>query len=185
MLLVLDNLDSFTFNLVQALQSLGARVQVERADRSNLSQLKRLKPSRLLVSPGPGHPVQALLALQAIRHFSGRIPVLGICLGQQVLAQAFGGRVRPAQRLLHGKTSRLSHDGQGLFRGLPQGFRATRYHSLIVDEVGLPAAFTITARSEYGEIMGLSHVSGAQGVQFHPESILCPCGPQLLANFLR
>lgn len=185
MLLVLDNLDSFTFNLVQALQSLGARVRVERSDRSTLARLKRLAPSRLLVSPGPGSPAQSPLAMHAIRHFAGRIPVLGVCLGHQALAQAFGGTVGPARRLLHGKTSRVRHDGSALFAGLPQGFQATRYHSLIVEEDGLPASFTVTARSEHGEVMGLSHASGALGVQFHPESILTPCGPKLLANFLR
>jgi anthranilate synthase/aminodeoxychorismate synthase-like glutamine amidotransferase len=183
--LVLDNLDSFTFNLVQALQALKAEVAVERADRSSLARLKRLKPARLLVSPGPGHPAQAELALAAIRHFSGRIPVLGVCLGHQALALAFGAKVGRAARLLHGKVSRIAHSGEGVFRGLPQGFSATRYHSLIVQEAGLPPGLHVTARSESGELMGLAHASGAQGVQFHPESILTPCGPRLLANFLR
>jgi anthranilate synthase/aminodeoxychorismate synthase-like glutamine amidotransferase len=185
MVLVLDNQDSFTYNLVQGLQALGARVQVERASRSSLARLIRLKPRRLLVSPGPGTPAQAPLALRSIRHFSGRIPVLGVCLGHQALAQAFGGRVRRAERLLHGKTSRISHGGSGVFKGLPQGFLATRYHSLIVEDAGLPPGLKVSARSEHGEIMGLAHASGAQGVQFHPESILTPCGPRLLANFLR
>jgi anthranilate synthase/aminodeoxychorismate synthase-like glutamine amidotransferase len=183
--LVLDNLDSFTFNLVQALEALQAEVQIERADRSSLARLKRLKPAHLLVSPGPGHPRQAELALEAIRHFSGRIPVLGVCLGHQALALAFGAKVGRATRLLHGKVSRIAHGGEGVFTGLPQGFSATRYHSLIVQEGGLPPGLHVTARSERGEIMGLAHASGAQGVQFHPESILTPCGPRLLANFLR
>lgn len=185
MVLVLDNLDSFTFNLVQALQGLGAEVHVERADRSDLARLKRLRPRRLLISPGPGHPAQAPLALQALRHFAGRIPVLGVCLGHQALALAFGGQVVPAGRLMHGKTSPIAHGGVGVFAGLPQGFKATRYHSLLVREKGLPTALTVTARSEQGEIMGLAHANGAQGVQFHPESILTSCGPKLLANFLR
>jgi anthranilate synthase/aminodeoxychorismate synthase-like glutamine amidotransferase len=184
-LLVLDNLDSFTFNLVQALEALKAEVQVERADRSSLARLKRLKPARLLVSPGPGTPAQAELALAAIRHFAGRIPVLGVCLGHQALALAFGAKVLRARRLLHGKCSSIQHSGEGVFRGLPQGFQATRYHSLLVQERGLPSSLRITARSETGEIMGLAHASGAEGVQFHPESILTPCGPRLLANFLR
>lgn len=185
MVLVLDNLDSFTFNLVQALQAQGAEVHVERADRSALGRLKRLRPRRLVVSPGPGHPARAGLALAAIRHFSGRIPVLGVCLGHQALALAFGGRIGRAGRLLHGRASRIRHDGSGLFAGLPQGFAAGRYHSLAVRPSGLPEALKITAVSEDGEIMGLAHASGAQGVQFHPESILTPCGPDLLSNFLR
>lgn len=185
MVLVLDNLDSFTFNLVQALQALGAEPVVERADRSSLARLRRLKPSHLLVSPGPGAPRDAPLALAALRHFAGRIPVLGVCLGHQALALAFGGRVRRARRLLHGKTSAIRHDGEGIFRGLPQRFRATRYHSLSVSPRGLPPGLRVSAWSEDGEVMGLSHVSGAAGVQFHPESILSPCGPRLLENFLR
>jgi anthranilate synthase/aminodeoxychorismate synthase-like glutamine amidotransferase len=184
-LLVLDNRDSFTFNLVQALQALGEEPVVERADRSSLARLRRLRPRRLLVSPGPGRPQEAKLALAAIRHFAGRIPVLGVCLGHQVLAVAFGARVVQARRLLHGKTSRILHEQGGLYAGLPQGFAATRYHSLLVSPKNLPAEFRVSAWTPEGEIMGLTHASGAVGVQFHPESILSPCGPRLLANFLR
>lgn len=183
--LVLDNLDSFTYNLVQAMQALGAEVDVRRAGRSSLAGLRRLKATHLLVSPGPGTPEAAGLSLEAIRAFAGRLPVLGVCLGHQALATAFGGKVVRAERLLHGKTSRIQHRGQGLFHGLPQGFKATRYHSLVVDPGTLPPDLAITAWTRQGEVMGLRHVSGAEGVQFHPESILTPCGQTLLVNFLR
>jgi anthranilate synthase component 2 len=183
--LVLDNLDSFTFNLVQALQALGAEVAVRRSDRSSLASLSRVKASHLLVSPGPGRPEASPLSLAALKAFAGRLPVLGVCLGHQALAAAFGARVVNAPRLLHGKTSKIRHLGAGLFKGLPQGFRATRYHSLLVDPGTLPPDLAVTAWTAEGELMGLRHASGAEGVQFHPESILTPCGPRLLANFLR
>ena len=183
--LVLDNLDSFTFNLVQALQALCAEVAVRRSDRSSLASLRRVKASHLLVSPGPGRPEAAPLSLAALKAFAGRLPVLGVCLGHQALAAAFGARVVNAPRLLHGKTSKIRHLGAGLFKGLPQGFRATRYHSLLVDPGTLPPELAVTAWTAEGELMGLRHASGAEGVQFHPESILTPCGPRLLANFLR
>lgn len=183
--LVLDNLDSFTYNLVQALQGLGADVIVRRGDRSSLGGLRRVKASHFLVSPGPGRPEDAPLSLVALRALAGSLPVLGVCLGHQALAVAFGGQVKPAGRLLHGKTSKIQHRGEGLFKGLPQGFNATRYHSLLVDPGTLPLELAITAWTREGELMGLRHASGAEGVQFHPESILTPCGLTLLANFLR
>ena len=185
MLLVLDNQDSFTYNLVQMLGALGAEVRVERSQGGSLSRLKKLRPSRLLVSPGPGRPEAAGLSVQALRYFSGRIPVLGVCLGHQALALAFGGRVQRASRLMHGKASVISHDGQGFFRGLPARFSAIRYHSLIVDPSSLSPEFSPSAWTAQGELMGLRHRSGAEGVQFHPESILTECGDQLLRNFLR
>lgn len=184
MVLVLDNRDSFTFNLVQALGGLGAQVRVVRDGQMDLAGLKRLKPGRLLVSPGPGRPKAARLSVQALRHFAGRIPVLGVCLGHQALGLAFGARVVRARRLMHGKASTISHDGQGLFHGLPKTFSAIRYHSLLVDPDSLGPELQATAWSEQGELMGLRHHSGAEGVQFHPESILSECGDRLLKNFL-
>lgn len=184
MVLVLDNHDSFTFNLVQALGALGAEIRVSRSGEHSLAQLKRLRPRRLLVSPGPGRPEAATLSLQALRHFSGRVPVLGVCLGHQALAVAFGAKVVRAGRLMHGKASPIRHDGLGLFRGLPSGFSAIRYHSLLVDPASLGASLQPSAWTPQGELMGLRHVSGAEGVQFHPESILTECGQRLLKNFL-
>jgi anthranilate synthase/aminodeoxychorismate synthase-like glutamine amidotransferase len=184
MLLVLDNQDSFTFNLVQLLQGLGAEVLVRRADRSSLDELKRLNPARLLVSPGPGHPQPKDLSVRALRHFAGRIPVLGVCLGHQALAVAFGGTVERAGRLMHGKASRIRHDGKGVFKGLPENFSAVRYHSLLVDPDRLGEGMSPSAWTAQGELMGLRHRSGAEGVQFHPESILSECGSPLLSNFL-
>jgi para-aminobenzoate synthetase component 2 len=184
MLLVLDNQDSFTFNLVQALAAMGAEVVVRRSNATSLEALKRLRPQRLLVSPGPGRPEAARLSLAALGHFAGRIPVMGVCLGHQALAVAFGAKVRRAPRLMHGKSSTIRHDGKGLFKGLPPGFSAVRYHSLLVDPQSLGASLSATAWTPEGELMGLRHVSGAEGVQFHPESILTECGDRLLRNFL-
>ena len=183
--LLLDNLDSFTHNLAQGLQALGAEVRVLRARGADLAGLARVRPSHLVLSPGPGHPSRARLNLAALRRYAGRLPVMGVCLGHQALAQAFGGAVGRAARPLHGRASRVQHDGQGLFKGLPQGFLAGRYHSLAVETTGLPAALSISAWADDGTVMGLRHTSGAEGVQFHPESILTPCGNRLLANFLR
>jgi anthranilate synthase/aminodeoxychorismate synthase-like glutamine amidotransferase len=183
-LLVLDNHDSFTFNLVQLLGRLGAQVKVLRSGETDLAALKRLKPKQLLISPGPGRPEAATLSLQALEYFAGRIPVLGVCLGHQALAVAFGAKVTRAKRLMHGKASLIQHDGQGLFKGLPQRFSAIRYHSLLVDPDSLGPDFTPSAWTPQGELMGLRHRSGALGVQFHPESILTECGDSLLRNFL-
>ncbi len=184
MLLVLDNHDSFTYNLVQALGKLGADLRVCRSGEADLAQLKRWRPSRLLVSPGPGRPEAARLSVRALRHFAGRIPVLGVCLGHQALALAFGAKVRRAGRLMHGKASPIHHDGRGLFQGLPQDFSAIRYHSLLVDPASLGPQLQASAWTPQGELMGLRHRSGAEGVQFHPESILTECGERLLKNFL-
>lgn len=182
--LVLDNLDSFTYNLVQALRAQGAEVQVRRPGRG-LRALRAAKPSHLIVSPGPGRPEDARESLAAIKAFAGRIPVLGVCLGHQALALVFGAVVGRASRPMHGRASAMRHDGAGVFQGLPNPFPAGRYHSLAVRPSGLPPDLRVSAWSGAGEIMGLRHVSGAEGVQFHPESILTPCGPRLLANFLR
>jgi len=184
MLLILDNHDSFTFNLAQLLGRLGAEVKVVRSGASDLAALKRLKPKQLVVSPGPGRPEAAQLSLQAIRYFAGRIPLLGVCLGHQALAVAFGAKVKRAGRLMHGKASSIQHDGQGLFKGLPSKFSAIRYHSLLVDPQSLGPDLAASAWTPQGELMGLRHVSGALGVQFHPESILTECGDSLLKNFL-
>jgi anthranilate synthase component 2 len=183
--LVLDNLDSFTYNLVQALAGLGAAVTVRRpGPESGVLALRRLKPSHLVLSPGPGRPEAASDSLAAIKAFAGSIPVLGVCLGLQALAVAFGGKVDHAASPVHGKSSTIRHNALGLFSGLPNPFLAGRYHSLAVQPLGLPRTLEITAWTDAGEIMGLRHASGAEGVQFHPESILTPCGSRLFANFL-
>jgi len=184
--LVLDNLDSFTYNLVQVLRAHRAQVIVRRPQAVfQPTALRRLKPSHLLVSPGPGRPESAEESLRAVELFAGLIPVLGVCLGHQVLAHVFGGKVQRARRPVHGRASAVWHDGQGVFQGLPSPFSAGRYHSLTVCPANLPADLSVSAWTGVGEIMGLRHVSGAEGVQFHPESILTPCGSRLLVNFLR
>jgi anthranilate synthase/aminodeoxychorismate synthase-like glutamine amidotransferase len=185
MIVMVDNYDSFTYNLVQVVAAFGHRVHVVRNDKISVTELAALAPTRIMISPGPGNPEQAGVSLAAIAHFAGRVPVLGVCLGHQALAQCFGGRIVRATRLMHGKTSPISHCGQHVFRGLSQGFLATRYHSLLVERESLPADFEVTAWTAEGEIMGLRHTpTGAEGVQFHPESILCPEGQKLLKNFL-
>jgi anthranilate synthase/aminodeoxychorismate synthase-like glutamine amidotransferase len=185
MILVLDNYDSFTFNLVQYLGEMGADLRVVRHDEASVEDLARLRPERLLVSPGPCSPREAGISCEAIRHFATRIPVLGVCLGHQCIAAVFGGRVVRAERLMHGKTSPIRHDGLGLFAGMENPFEATRYHSLIVERASLPETLQVCADTEEGEIMGLRHVSlPVHGVQFHPESILTRDGRRLLRNFL-
>ena len=179
MILIVDNYDSFTYNLAQAFGTLGRRVEVQRQPAA------RLRPTHLVISPGPGSPKQATLSCRMIRRFAGKIPILVVCLGHQCIGHVFGGRVVRAARLMHGKTSRIYHDHRGLFRGLSNPFEATRYHSLIVTEKGLPADLEITAHTAEGEIMGLRHRRlPIEGVQFHPESILTPAGSDLLRNFL-
>lgn len=186
MILVIDNYDSFTYNLVQYLGELGERLVIRRNDEIDLPGIARLKPDRIVVSPGPCSPNEAGISMVAIRTFAPRIPILGVCLGHQSLAAAFGGRVVRAARLMHGKTSLIHHDGLGVFRDLPNPFQATRYHSLLVERKALPKALKITAWTREGEIMGLRHAAyAAEGVQFHPESILTENGKQLLANFLK
>ncbi len=182
---VIDNFDSFTFNLVQECGRQGAVPEVLRSD-VGLAQLEAREPTHLIVSPGPGDPGDAGVSRAAIRAFGGRIPVLGVCLGHQCLAEVHGGRTVPAPRLMHGKTSTLQHDGRGLFAGLPPRFEAMRYHSLIVDEATLPACLEVTCWSDTGELMGLRHrgLPWLEGVQFHPESYRTPVGPRLLARFL-
>ena len=185
MILVLDNTDSFTFNLVQLLGEMGAEMRVVRNNETSIAGLRRLRPERLLVSPGPCSPREAGLSCEAIRHFAPRIPVLGVCLGHQCIASVYGGRVVRAERLMHGKTSPIRHDGRGVFAGMPDPFEATRYHSLIVERASLPADLRICAETAEGEIMGLRHADlPVHGVQFHPESILTPEGHRILRNFL-
>ena len=183
--LLIDNYDSFTFNLVQALRVLGAEVLVRRNDEIDIAGAKALAPTHLMLSPGPGRPEGAGVTIEAIRAFAGRVPVLGVCLGHQALAVALGGKVESAQCLMHGKSSSVYHDGRTLYQGLPNPFSAGRYHSLAVIEEQLPESLTVSAYTSDGEIMGLRHASlPLEGVQFHPESILTPEGDRLLRNFL-
>jgi anthranilate synthase/aminodeoxychorismate synthase-like glutamine amidotransferase len=185
MILVLDNYDSFTYNLVQYLGELGAIMRVARNDALTADDVLALAPDGIVISPGPGNPDGAGISLELIRRFHARVPILGVCLGHQAIGQAFGGTVVRARRQMHGKTSPITHDGRGVFHGLPPGFEATRYHSLVVLESGLPAELEISARADDGEIMGLRHRRyPVEGVQFHPESILTGQGKALLANFL-
>ena len=186
MLLLIDNYDSFTYNLFQYLSELGADVHVVRNDKATIDELSEMGPERLVVSPGPSHPRNAGISIDAIKHFSGKIPVLGVCLGHQAIGEAFGGIVDHAGELKHGKTSMIEHDGRGVFAGLPNPFEAVRYHSLAVQPNAVPAGFEVSARSvESGVIMGMRHHDmPIEGVQFHPESILTRPGKDLLGNFL-
>jgi anthranilate synthase component 2 len=185
MLVMIDNYDSFTYNIVQYFGELGEDVQVFRNDRISLEEIERLKPHRLVISPGPCTPEEAGISVAAIRHFAGKIPLLGVCLGHQSIGAAFGGKVVRSSTLMHGKTSPILHDGKGLFAGLPSPFNATRYHSLVVERATFPECLEITAWVEEGEIMGLQHRTlPVWGVQFHPESILTEGGMQILGNFL-
>ena len=185
MLLVIDNYDSFTYNLVQYLGELGTDVRVFRNDRITPAEIAAMRPAGVVISPGPCDPDKAGISLAVVRELSGRIPLLGVCLGHQCIGQAFGGKIIRAQRLMHGKTSSIDHDGKGVFRGLSQGFVATRYHSLVVERDSFPDVLEVSARAEDGDIMGLRHKELAvEGVQFHPESILTTEGKNLLANFL-
>ncbi len=185
MIFILDNYDSFTYNLVQYLGELGAEVQVGRNDRITVKEVEALKPERIVLSPGPCTPQEAGISIPLVRHFAGKVPILGVCLGHQAIGAAFGGRIVRAPRLMHGKTSAVEHDGRTIFRGIRSPMTCTRYHSLIVSEDGLPEELQISARSE-GLIMGLRHRSfSIEGVQFHPESVLTEDGMRLLANFLK
>ena len=182
---IIDNYDSFTFNLVQRLGELGAKPLVVRNDAVDIAGLRKMKPDRLVVSPGPCTPTEAGISMDAILAFTGEIPVLGVCLGHQSIGQAFGGKVVRAKAPVHGKTSPVEHDGKGLFRGIPTPFEAGRYHSLIVQKRTLPDVLVATAHTKDGQIMGLRHRSAPTfGVQFHPESILTPVGTLILRNFL-
>jgi 4-amino-4-deoxychorismate synthase (2-amino-4-deoxychorismate-forming) component II len=185
MIVVIDNYDSFTYNLVQYLGELEAVVSVYRNDAIDVAGIEALRPEGILISPGPGTPDEAGITLSVVSALAGKIPLLGVCLGHQAIGQAFGGRVIRAPRLMHGRTSPIEHDGRGLFRGLPSPFRATRYHSLIVERATLPDALTVTAWTAEGEIMGVRHRTLAvEGVQFHPESFLTEHGHAMLRNFL-
>ena len=185
-LLLIDNYDSFTYNLVQAFLVLGADVLVHRNDAITVAGARSLAPTHLCISPGPGTPRDAGISMEMIRAFSGELPVLGVCLGHQSIVEAFGGEVVRAGRLMHGKVSPVHHDDRGVFAGLPQPFDAGRYHSLIARPESLPAILEVTARTAEGEIMGVRHAELAvEGVQFHPESVLTPQGPLLLGNFLK
>ena len=186
MILVIDNYDSFTYNVVQYLAELGAEVSVFRNDEIDLAGIDAAQPTHLVLSPGPCTPREAGITLGAIERFAGRIPILGICLGHQAIGEAFGGRVVRAGKVMHGKVSRIEHDGQGVFRGIPEGFTATRYHSLVVERTSLPECLHATAQSEDGEIMGLRHRTlQVEGVQFHPEALLTEHGHKMLQNFIQ
>jgi len=185
MLLMIDNYDSFTYNLVQYFGELGAEIQVYRNDCISVAEIERLAPDHLVISPGPCTPNEAGISVEAVRQLAGKIPLLGVCLGHQSIGQAFGGRVVRAAKLMHGKTSPIEHDGRGLFAGLDNPFIATRYHSLVVERESLPDCLDVTAWTADGTIMGLRHRElPVYGLQFHPESILTTAGKQLLANFL-
>ena len=185
MILMVDNYDSFTYNLVQYLGELGADVVVHRNDKITLKEIEDMSPERIVISPGPCTPEKAGISIEVAKHFAGKVPLLGVCLGHQSIAHAFGGRIIKAGKLMHGKTSMVKHDGKKLFLGLPNPFEATRYHSLVLDRETVPDGFDITAESDDGEIMGLRHRKMfIEGVQFHPESILTTSGKDLLKNFL-
>ncbi|MFH0901745.1 MAG: aminodeoxychorismate/anthranilate synthase component II [Pseudomonadota bacterium] len=191
MLLLIDNYDSFTYNLAQYFEELGQEVMVVRNDAAAVGDIERWNPSHLVISPGPCTPNEAGISLEAVRVFAGRLPILGVCLGHQVIGSVFGGRIVRARTIMHGKVSQISHCGRGIFRGIANPFRATRYHSLVVERASLPAVLEMTAETTDGEIMALSHRGYAatetpvEGVQFHPESIMTPAGKAMLANFLR
>jgi len=185
MILMIDNYDSFTYNLVQYMGELGADMQVHRNDQITTQDIERLQPEKIVISPGPCTPEKAGVSIEVVRVFAGRIPILGVCLGHQSVGRAFGGEVVKAGRIMHGKTSQVTHDGKNLFRGLPNPFVATRYHSLVLRRETLPDCLEVTAESEDGEIMGIRHKEYfIEGVQFHPESILTTSGKNLLGNFL-
>lgn len=191
MLVIIDNYDSFTYNIVQTIAGNARKegreedIRVYRNDRISIAEIEAMRPDRLLISPGPCSPQEAGISIAAIRYFSDKLPVLGVCLGHQSMGEAFGGRTVRARRIMHGKTSPIHHDGKGIFTGLPNPFDGMRYHSLIVDEETLPDCLTITARTDEGELMAIRHKSlPVEGVQFHPESIMTPSGIRLLQNFM-
>lgn len=185
MILIIDNYDSFTYNLVQYLGELKAEMVVYRNDKISVDEIEHLHPRRLVISPGPCTPDEAGISMEAVRHFAGRVPILGVCLGHQSIGQAFGGRIVPADPVMHGKVSQIDHDGQTIYRGVERPFVATRYHSLIVDRETIPDCLQVTAWTQDGTIMGIRHRQHpVEGVQFHPESILTKVGKQILRNFI-
>ncbi|MFQ6132867.1 MAG: anthranilate synthase component II [Armatimonadota bacterium] len=185
MIVVIDNYDSFTYNLVQYLGTLGAEQQVFRNDKATVAEIEALGPERIVVSPGPCTPLEAGISNEVIAHFAGKVPVLGVCLGHQCIGHVFGGKVVRAGRLMHGKTSLVHHDGKTIFAGLPNPFEAVRYHSLLVERESMPDCLEITAETDQGEVMGVRHREYVvEGVQFHPESVLTEPGMSLLENFL-
>ena len=186
MILVIDNYDSFTYNLVQYLEEQGAEVRVAKNDELELTDIEKMQPRGVVISPGPGNPEQAGITLSLIKAFTGKFPILGVCLGHQAIAQAFGGDIRINWRTMHGKVSAIYHDGRGMLAGVKSPFRAARYHSLVVDATPLPACLEVSAYSEQGEVMGIRHRHfPVEGVQFHPESIATECGKTIIANFLK
>mgnify|MGYP001579936840 FL=1 len=186
MLLMIDNYDSFTYNLVQHLGELGENIRVFRNDKVTIKEIEKLRPERIVISPGPCTPREAGISVEVIKHFAGKIPIFGVCLGHQAIGAAFGGDIIRAPRLMHGKTSMINHDGKTIFKGLPNPFEATRYHSLIIKKETLPSCLEISAWTDKNEIMGVRHKEFiVEGVQFHPESILTKVGKDLLKNFLK
>ena len=185
MILMIDNYDSFTYNLVQYMGELGAEIRVERNDRISIPEIESMGPRKIVISPGPSTPAKAGISVEAVKHFAGKVPLLGVCLGHQSVGAAFGGEVIKAGQLMHGKTSEVRHDGKTLFKNLPNPITATRYHSLVLNRKTLPECFEITAESDDNEIMGIRHKQfPVEGIQFHPESILTPNGKDLLKNFI-
>jgi len=185
MILMIDNYDSFTYNLVQYLGELGEELKVYRNDKITIREIEKLKPKRIVISPGPGTPKEAGISEAVIKHFAGKVPMLGVCLGHQAIGEVFGGKIVRSKLIMHGKTSDIYHDGKTIFKDLPDPFPATRYHSLLVDKKNLPKVLEVSAWTKKGEIMGLRHKKfKVEGVQFHPESILTEVGKQLLRNFL-
>ncbi len=185
MILVIDNYDSFTYNLVQYFGELGAELRTYRNDKITIDGIKKLKPEKIVISPGPGYPKDAGISIAVIKEFAGKVPILGVCLGHQAVGEAFGGKIVQAKRFMHGKTSLIRHDGRTIFNGLPNPFTATRYHSLLVERSSLPACLEISAWTDQDEIMGIRHREfKVEGIQFHPESILTTEGKKLLKNFL-
>ena len=185
MIVMIDNYDSFTYNLVQYLGEMGQELKVFRNDKVTIADIEALKPERIVISPGPCTPKEAGISVEVIRHFAGKAPILGVCLGHQSVGYAFGGEIVRADRLMHGKTSMIHHDGQSVFRGLPNPFEATRYHSLVVRRETLPECLVVTAETDEREVMGIRHRElPVEGVQFHPESVLTEAGKRLLRNFV-
>ncbi|MBB5174883.1 aminodeoxychorismate/anthranilate synthase component II [Texcoconibacillus texcoconensis] len=185
MIFMIDNYDSFTYNLVQYLGEMGHELQVARNDEVTVKEIEEANPKYIMISPGPCTPNEAGISLDVVKHFAGKVPILGVCLGHQTIAQAFGGEVVQAERFMHGKTSNIDHDGQSIYQGLPRSFEATRYHSLIVKKDTLPDCFEKTSATSEGELMGIRHKElPVEGVQFHPESIMTGEGKQLLRNFI-